>query len=258
MNEGDNINEETQDLIENKDFEDAGSSVIDERRKEARALASQIMKKIEVETPDFVATDEVKFKPPKEVAQAAKKKKTKPQLVSDIMKLQEQLNLDNPRPRSHFERMNKPELEETLAYMASQGVNKLKGEDINEEEGSHPVDEEGNEVKEATKVKTSKKSIEQGAKALFQLHILVTKVAELTSVNFKEQIGTDLKGLSQDSLDNREQLEEILGQIYEEYSDEISAYISPLNQYALLMISMGTHRAIMNRTRVEEELKKKA
>lgn len=230
------------------------SDLISERKKEAEALAADMMRKIESETPHFVSTDEVKFAPPKAAtaqADGPAKKKTKTVIVNDIMKLQEELRLDNPRPRSHYERMNKKELEENLAFLTNKGVQKLQ-------EIKHVVDDvqDADEAPGVKKVDMSKKEAERGAKALFQLNMIVVKVAELTSVNFKENIGTDLKGLSEDCLDNRDQLEEILAQIYEEYKDEISSYISPFNQYALLMLSLSTQRAIANRTRVEDELKK--
>jgi hypothetical protein len=241
----DNVNTEVPDVA------DDAVDEMSERKKEAQALAKELVKKIEVETPGFIATDQVNFVQSKGIV----KKQTKPQLIASILKLQEELNIDEPRPKSHFDRMNKPDLIEYLGFLTNKGASILRG--VEETPKDYKNADESSEPQVQEAIRLDKKKIDSGAKALFQFNMIMVKVAELTSVNFKESIGTDLKGLSDDCMANREQLEEILAQIYEENRDTLSEYISPLNQYFLMMTSLGTHRAILNRSRVEEELKKK-
>lgn len=215
---------------------------VNERLKEAELFAAALQHKLETETPEMLSTAEANFVPPERPA----KKVTKGTLIEDCWKLQTALKLDNPRPRSYFERLSKSELEEYVVFLTNKGANKLQGTDAALKKdvsvGEH---------------KMSAAEVKYGAKALFQFNLILCKVAELGSTNFKEQLGTDLLGLGDDVIENREQLEEILAQIYQEHAELLGSYISPLNQYFLLMTAIGAGRATKNVDRVKKELEKK-
>jgi hypothetical protein len=198
----------------------------------------------------------VKFTAPAENA----KKETKPQIISKILRLQEELRIENPRPESHFNRMNKPQLEEHLAWLVNKSVNLIKGttEELKKQtEVSKQAEADLQGVVDAAEHSAEvKKSSKMGAKALFQFNMIAVHCAELISVNFRKDLGTDLKGLTADCLENRQQLEDILAEIYSENSDTLSKYLSPINQYVLLMMTLGANRAYANSRRVQEEFKK--
>lgn len=241
-------------------FESAPDIEIEERRAAARQALSAMSTIVQQEQPEAIATDKPQFKTTKS---NNKKGPTKPQLVKDVIALQDQLEHIEKRPKSHYERMTKKELEEVLAYLSNEAANVLQNalpEDAPQISNKTAVSEELDGAKAsriASHHASRTKQIEYGAKALFQFNMILCKVAELGSVNFREKLGTDLEGLTTDVLQNREQLEEILSQIYEEHSETLKEYISPLNQYFLLMTSLGANRALANKAKVEEQLKKK-
>jgi hypothetical protein len=236
-------------------FVGAESSEIEERKAAARAALASMNDIIQTTSPESLSNDAPKFSKPK-----ANKRTTKPELVASVCKLQDELDVEK-RPRSHFERMNKKELEEYLAWLVNESVNKLNDvlpEDAQEIRNKSPEVSGELDGAKASRIAASRsKQIELGAKALFQFNMILCKVAELGSVNFQEKLGTNLEGLTEDVLKNREQLEEILAQIYAEHSETLKEYISPLNQYFLLMTSLSANRALANKAKVEEELKKR-
>ena len=238
-------------------FEGAEISEIEERKAAARQALSAMNTIVQQEQPEAIATEKPQFKTTKS---NNKKGPTKPQLVKDVVALQDQLEHIEKRPKSHYERMTKKELEETLAYLTNEAANVLQQalpEDAPQISNKTQISEELDGAKASRIASSRSKQIEYGAKALFQFNMILCKVAELGSVNFREKLGTDLEGLTTDVLSNREQLEEILAQIYEEHSETLKEYISPLNQYFLLMTSLGANRALANKAKVEEQLKKK-
>jgi len=229
---------------------------MNERLAEAQRLSEAINSHVKTTAPAHIATGDVKWSAPAE----SSKKETKPQIVAKILRLQEELKIENPRPESHFNRMNKPQLEEHLAWLVNRSINLIKGttEELKKQtEVSKQAEADlldANEaVEHATEVKRTSK---MGAKALFQFNMLVVRCAELTSVNFRKDLGTDLRGLTDDCLENRQQLEEILAEIYSENSETLSKYLSPINHYMIFMMTLGANRAFANAKRVQEEFKK--
>lgn len=218
---------------------------LDDRLKDAEALANEIEEKINIESPEMLNVDMPSFDPPK-----PKEKMTKAKIIDKIMLLQKELNLDSPRPESHFKKVNKAECEEYLAWLVNKGVNKVQGTD---DRIRNQTDVTASEEPDPV-AKTSK---EWGAKGLFQFNLILCKVAELSTANFKEKLGTDLIGLCDDVQENREELTEILADIYQEHGDSIGEYLTPLNRYFLLMSTLGANRAMINKKRVEQELEKK-
>ena len=229
---------------------------MNERLAEAQKLSETINAHVKSTAPAQIATGDVKWSAPAE----SSKKETKPQIIAKILRLQEELKIDNPRPESHFNRMNKPQLEEHLSWLVNRSINMIKGttEELKKQtEVSKQAEADlldANEaVEHATEVKRSSK---MGAKALFQFNMIAVHCAELVSVNFRKDLGTDLRGLTADCLENRQQLEEILAEIYSENSETLSKYLSPINQYMLFMMTLGANRAYANAKRVQEEFKK--
>jgi len=240
MSDADNF-----DAADSLDFGDD----LEERLKDAEALSKEIEKKIEIETPEMLNVDTPSFEPPK-----PKAKKTKLAIIEKIMILQKELNVEDPRPESHFKRMTKAECEEYLAWLVNKGVNQVQGTD---DKIKHQTEATAHEEEPPKALPSSGRfSKDWGAKGLFQFNMILCKVAELGSANFKEKLGTDLIGLCEDVNANKDELTEILAEIYEEHGESIGEYLTPLNRYFLLMSTLGANRAIINKKRVERELEK--
>lgn len=244
----DNINTELiDDLDDNPDFDD--------QLTEAARFAADLEQKIKEESPEMLNIETPTFTAPK----SKKKKETKNDIMDKIMKLQATLDVDQ-RPLSHFKIKTKAECEEHLAWLTNQALNKVNGTDdamkfqtdatadldaAHEEPESSPIPHKG------------KFSKDWGAKGLYQFNKIVCKVIELGSANFKEKLQTDLVGLSDDVDANKDEMIEIMAEIYAEHGESIGYYLTPLNRYALLMTTLGANRAVLNRERVEKELEKK-
>jgi hypothetical protein len=156
------------------------------------------------------------------------------------MKLQAEMGTDD-KPRTFFERMTKGDLEIYLGQISNEAVDMLR---------------EADSISEEDPEKITKRS-EMGAKALFQFNLIVVKVLELGSINFREKMGTSLEGMTQDVLDNRDQLEEILGEIYRENAEVLTEYLTPLNKYFLLMTGIAGNRLMVNKSKNVNDIKKK-
>jgi len=166
-------------------------------------------------------------------------KRMKGQIIDDIIKLETEMGT-NDKPRTFYERMTKGDLEMYLGQISNDAIDMLREDDAMTEDPE----------------KITKRS-EMGAKALFQFNLIVVKVLELGSINFREKLGTSLEGMTKDVIDNREQLEEILGEIYQENAEVLTEYLTPLNKYFLLMTGIAGNRLMVNKSKNAEEIKKK-
>jgi len=166
-------------------------------------------------------------------------KRMKGQIIDDIIKLETEMGT-NDKPRTFYERMTKGDLEMYLGQISNDAIDMLREEDSISEDPE----------------KITKRS-EMGAKALFQFNLIVVKVLELGSINFREKLGTSLEGMTKDVIDNREQLEEILAEIYQENAEVLTEYLTPLNKYFLLMTGIAGNRLMVNKSKNADEIKKK-
>lgn len=248
----DNILPVSEEFIKANDPVMCGEDEMAERLREAQELSAALNQHIKETAPEKLATSEVRLSTP---AAVKDKKETKGQIISKIIKLQQELNLDNPRPESHFQRMNKPELSEHLSWLANKAVNKIQGTSnemrnqtaVSKEAEKHEEGED--EAPEDEGAKPFIISKNAGAQQLFNMNMLIVRCAELASVNLgmKDKLGSNLEGLSKDCLDNQEDLKKILAQIYEENSSAIAHYLSPINQYFMFMSTIAVNRLAINK-----------
>ncbi len=213
----------------------------------AGKIAGEIHIDLQATTPELLSDHKTEFKPPKAAGKGKGGKVLKPQLIDSICELQEKLDVDNKRPRSHFERMTKVELEELLAHLTNKGINKLNGtnHEINNKTSVTDDYEKENEPPERLTAKQISKDSEMGAKGLFYINLSLVKVLEAFSTTdaVREKIGTDLVGLTEDVVSNREELEKVLARIYEENKETIAVYVNPINMYMGMMSAMIINRA---------------
>ena len=229
------------------------------RLREAQELSKTLVQHIETTAPDKLVGSEVPFVKKKEEKPKAE---TKAQIITKILALQQELKVDNPRPESHFQRMNKPELSEHLMWLTNKAVNKIQGtthelknqtevskqaqQDEDDAADSESGDDDGSE-----RAKPFVISKNAGAQQLFNMNMLIVRCAELASVNLdmKSKMGANLEGLSKDCLENQDELKKILAQIYEENSSAIAYYLSPINQYFMFMSTIAVNRLAINKFR---------
>jgi hypothetical protein len=240
---------ETQDNINTELIDDLDN--FDDQISEAEKFAADLEQKIKEESPEMLNIETPTFTPPK----SKKKKETKNDIMDKIMKLQATLDVDQ-RPLSHFKIKTKAECEEHLAWLTNQALNQVNGTDDKMKFQTEATAELDTEYTGPLPNK-GKFSKDWGAKGLYQFNKIVCKVIELGSANFKEKLQTDLVGLCDDVDANKDELIEIMAEIYAEHGDSIGQYLTPLNRYALLMTTLGANRAVINRERVEQELEKK-
>lgn len=186
---------------------------------------------------------------------------TKDDVVDSILKLQTQIGPpegSKPLRKSNLERMKRGELNKLLGSMTNSAAAVLAsgGQEPTPQRPTVKAvtDATGKVVSTTVTPVPLALTKERAASSLFQLNLLVTKVLELTSTNFKDQLGgTDLSGLTDDVLKARKELEEVLAEIYSQHGPKIEQYLSPVSQYSMIMLSLGTQRALANRANQKKE-----
>jgi hypothetical protein len=258
MEAHDNIPEDVEDDLQDEEYlpddepeepvEEPVEDPVEKRKSDIKELTKKLRPKSSIAKQDAMP-DSVKElldpgKPPK---------RSKKELVEDCVKLQEQLHLPNPRTKSAFNGMNKPELQEILQWMAKKASDKLDGtcedEQNAEQEDLHLQNDETEQEREAEqreKIRVAKNNVQWGAKTLFTANYVLTKCVELSSNKMRDKTGIDLAGLGQDVLDNREELEKVLAEIYRQNEELIAPYVSPVNQWAMVMLGISVKRADIN------------
>jgi len=257
-----NIHKNMTDEIESKD--NILLNEVDEAKAEILKAAEEAAKSIKIdlekETPQMLADHTPEFKPPAP-PKGSSKKVLKPQIIQSILDLQDKLDVEK-RPKSHFDRMTKTELEEYLAHLSNKAVNKIHGRNDELTKRTSVTDESDNkenvpeDVRELPRTaKSVNMEIENGAKALFQLNLILVSALELASSQkvVVDKIGTDLVGLTNDVKDNEEALKDILARIYEENREVLVEYLSPFNQYCMLMTTLAGNRAVKNKVFYEKK-----
>lgn len=175
-------------------------------------------------------------------------KETKASIISSIMRLEEVLKIPNPRPESHWNRMNKPELSQRLADLQTMGHDKLNGTIAKIEKKAEEVKNATEELKEAQQRESFVKDVERlrdsKATGLFWLQFAVVKVAESLSMSQRERwaLESDLEGLGDDVIEDKEEIEAALAEVYAEHKEILDPLISGGTRYASIMIGLGVSR----------------
>lgn len=168
------------------------------------------------------------------------RKPKKEDVISRIMQLQEIVDDYETRPISYYRKMRVGQLQDILGVLSNKGAKQVFGE---EDEKDEDGESEPGKPSEAKKPKINL----NGGKVLFNLHLMATQFAEIASTKFEEKIDTNLVGLTDDSLKNREALEQCLGEIWLENEDWMGQYLSPANRYLMITLSMTANRLMANK-----------
>jgi hypothetical protein len=180
-------------------------------------------------------------------------KETKASIVSSIIRLQEVLRIPNPRPESHWNRMNKPELAQHLADLQTMGHEKLAGtvRKIEEkvEEAKQSVEEVKDQQQREAVIKDVNKLRESKASTLFWVNWLVVKVVETTSMTQREKwkLESDLEGFGDDVMEDKDEIEAALAEVYSEHKALLDPLLSGGTKYASIMMGIAANRYGLNK-----------
>lgn len=184
-----------------------------------------------VRKPDVPAIIEEPLQP------AHGRKPLKGDLIMRIMQMQELVDDFDHRPKSYYTQLRVAQLQEILADLTRRGQAKFLGEDTKNESGEQDPE----------KVAKKLKNKIPGGKFLFNMNLMLTHIMEVGSIKLEDKIKTNLEGLTDDVIANREALEEALNDIYEENSDWLGDYLSGFNRYMMIMGTLSTTRLMMNK-----------
>ena len=173
------------------------------------------------------------------------KKPKKQELIAKIMMFEENFEYvlkdsDYERlPPSNYQKMKLAELQERLAKLTNIGGNHLLGTETKSDDkivNGVNVDQ----VKRAFNVNVEKH--------LFNIHLLLVQFIEMSTLRLENtRLKTNLYGLSDDVLENREALQEALRDIYMENEEWLKFWLTATNRYVFLMLTMSGKRMMENR-----------
>lgn len=171
----------------------------------------------------------------------------KEDVVDSIMRLQKLGIILDDKAFTQSQLMRKPrkECNRILGNMANIGATQLQGAPA-PKKFTAVKDEKGEvtAVKEVVPISVSEKAVTH---ALYQTQRIFFKVAELTSINFRDQIGgTDLEGLSEDLEKQEKELKEALADIYKEHGPEIAKYLTSFTRLSLVYLGTISQRYAIN------------
>lgn len=175
-------------------------------------------------------------------------KETKASIISSIMRLEEVLKIPNPRPESHWNRMNKPELAQRLADLQTMGHDKLNGTIAKIEQKAEEVKAATEDLKDVQQRESFNSDIqklrEANASTLFWIQFIAVKCAESITMTNREKwaLQSDLEHLGDDVIEDREEIEKALAEIYEEHKQLLDPILSGSTKYAAIMMGLAIGR----------------
>lgn len=183
----------------------------------------------------------VEFPPESSAPVEGMKKKSKNQLVDDVMEASRRTGVEVKSEKT-LKRMTKDELRRLLGSIVDRGISKAKTWDnpetvIDEVRRQSDNAKPSDNTPQGEKPKAPEKlniSLDVGAKSLFQLNKLLSQVVENVGEYYSDETGVTVKGYT-DDLDRREEeLMEYYKQIYAEYGQDLAKYVSPVNMVILI------------------------
>ena len=233
-------NEINDDII--KDIEELESELTDKYSEEPIPEPEDKAQKVEeiIETPASLTPGKI----------------TKEGVISKIMQLQELVKGYEIRPITQYRRLKLEELKEILAELTNMGAKQYLGDEEPDDDSLYDDSQDEdflNEDKNSGLRPTNRRRFEiPGDKILFNLNLMICQFLEVASVKVEDKLGTNLYGLTDDVLENREALEDCLGQIYAENEEWLSPMLSGTNRYLMIMFGLSTKRMISNKKKPHE------
>lgn len=165
----------------------------------------------------------------------------KPELIDEIMKIQDLVDGYEPHLKSYYQKMKVAELREILGNLANSAT-----EQYTQGKRQEKLDD---------RVEYEHVSRFDGGRALFEFNQILCLSLEKVSIGFTEKVGTNLEGLTDDMKEHREMLEDVLREIYLEHADVVQEYLTPINRYAMTMIAITSNRLNENKKKLASSTK---
>ncbi len=165
---------------------------------------------------------------------------TKAELIARILQLDTTIKdptIERKLP-SQYRRMRLDELKEILSERMEAGARVLKG---------HMEEERAKGTPEAEVPIRAAHQMAKPETFLFNINLMLMSGAEALSIKLEPRIKTSLYGITDDMIQDRENLENLLGAIYEENKEWMAIFTSPTNQYLFTMLGMMGRRLVVNR-----------
>lgn len=172
------------------------------------------------------------------------KKPKKEDLIGAIMRLQEVVDDYEPQSISSYRRMKVADLQQIVAELQNKGIAQFNNNT------PQPKDGEAGETAEEAKARIAQNiamSDRFVAKAMFSMHLTLCQFLEIGSIKVEDRVGTNLVGLVDDSLDNRETLQDALVATFHENKDWLEPMIRGSNRYLFCLATMSANRAFANK-----------
>lgn len=146
----------------------------------------------------------------------------KSDICDDIIKLNNELGR-TPVEKKTLMRMKLQQLEKKLAGLITIGVDAVQKEELGVN-GAPAIDGD----------------VEYATNALYTLNLTACYFAEKLSVSYRDELGGDLDGWSDNIKRDKKALKEILKEIYKENKEIVDEYVSPACTWFLFMITTAT------------------
>lgn len=225
LNDGNNVEEDP--FSKNKEDEETKKDIKPSKRIK-KEEAAEIIKEAK----------EAPLKP-----REGKTKLLKDDLVSEVLRLQTLLPV-KPISKTKLKRMKNADLEQKIAELTEIGANEYFEPGSSPDEGTV----EGGNTEYMPRMRE-----DAAANALFQLNLILASIAESASISYEDKLGSNLEGMRDDMLENREALREALADIYLAHSEMLDNYISPMNRYGMMMLSIAGNRFMANKDKVKKK-----
>lgn len=231
-------------------------SELDEKQR-IRERAKKLAESIGTPTPKPSSGAANTPEAPRTLGMPAPEMMDKKQLVESILELQAKLPIkkgSKPFRPAMLSREKNDKLREILGTMMDQALTIANSDTPPSPsdprlEIKQTVGADGKIVASANVVSTPSLPNRDGVvERLFVAHTFFAGFAEKVSENkyIKETTHTDLKGLRDDFVSNKEELKRVIGRVYDQHGAAISPYLTPLNDYIAAMSFTVLGRAALN------------
>lgn len=178
-------------------------------------------------------------------------KKKKDELINDFLEMQKIAGKDEYTD-TKLRRMNKAEIIKLIANYMNESIS---GDKSTEVEKKVKIDENGCPViVETPKFELNADKLMLVAEGIFQINLAFTSVLENASVHLKHKTYdiAVLEKWTEKVAGKKKELLIIFSQMYLDYKVEFDKYLSPLVQYAIIMIQTGAECALTNLKKKKE------
>lgn len=252
------------------------------KKKKSQKGKSKFKRKLKKETSEdeleVEEYDDSEVIPPKEKTEKGlpvngRRVPNKTEKINAILDLQDKVDGYIPKSKTYYRNKTVPELEVILSDLMNSAVGQMHGAPPTPAPTSYSYVKIENET--VPNKKSQRESISQGipqqppqdggpaevfaqvqaGSLMYKMHLVGAKAVEFGSFMVEDKMkGVNLEGLSQDVIDEKESLEDALGRLYAENPEVYAKYLTPINNYLLVMSSIISQRYGKNYAKKKAEM----